>query len=265
MITDDDIALAHALADASGAAIRPYFRARFEQELKSDSSPVTQADREAEAAIRGLLGNHRPDDGIIGEEYGSEHEDAERVWVVDPIDGTRAFIAGRPTFGTLIALLVGGKPVLGIIDQPISGERWIGAAGRPTELNGQAVRTRPCNALAGASLATTSPHLFDGADEDSFMAVARQVSGGGLRRGLIYGGDCYNYGLLAGGHLDLVVEAGLQLYDYAALIPVVEGAGGRMTDWTGKALNQTSDGHVIAVGDATLLDSVLPLLHSSRN
>ncbi|MBS0505110.1 MAG: histidinol phosphate phosphatase, partial [Proteobacteria bacterium] len=129
MTQDDDIALAHALADASGAAIRPYFRAPFAQETKADASPVTQADKEAEAAIRALLRAHRPRDGVIGEEYGADRPDAERVWVLDPIDGTRAFIAGRPIFGTLIALLEGGKPVLGVIDQPISGERWIGAAG----------------------------------------------------------------------------------------------------------------------------------------
>ena len=126
MRLDDDIVLAHALADASGATIRPYFRAAFAQETKADASPVTQADREAEAAIRMLLSTQRPHDGIIGEEFGEERADAERVWVLDPIDGTRSFIAGRPIFGTLIALLEQGRPVLGVIDQPISGERWIG-------------------------------------------------------------------------------------------------------------------------------------------
>jgi inositol-phosphate phosphatase / L-galactose 1-phosphate phosphatase / histidinol-phosphatase len=264
MTLDDDIVLAHALADASGAAIRPYFRAECAQERKADSSPVTQADREAEAAIRLMLDRERPGDGIIGEEYGNVREGAERVWVVDPIDGTRAFIAGRPIFGTLIALLIGGKPMLGVIDQPIGRERWVGSAAG-TSFNGRPVRTRACPALAQASLASTSPHLFDGGDAEAFLSVARAVSRGSLRQNIIYGGDCYNYGLVASGHLDLVIEAGLQLYDYAALVPVIEGAGGRMTDWQGRPLGQGSDGRVIATGDPALVDQVLALLGSLRN
>jgi len=259
-----DIALASRLADAAGAAIRPFFRAACAQETKADASPVTEADRAAEAAIRGLLAEHRPADGIIGEEYGREREDAERIWVLDPIDGTRAFIAGRPTFGTLIALLVEGRPVLGVIDQPIAGERWVGSP-EGTSFNGTPVRTRACPDLARASLATTSPHLFDGPDEQGFLSVARAVSRGNLRQNLVYGGDCYNYGLVASGFLDLVIESGLQLYDYAALVPVVEGAGGRMTDWSGRSLDQKSDGRVIAVGDPALVEPVLGLLGSSRN
>jgi histidinol phosphatase-like enzyme (inositol monophosphatase family) len=229
--------------------IRPYFRARFSQEAKADATPVTQADREAEAAIRALIEKHRPDDGIIGEEYGAERADAERVWVLDPIDGTRAFIGGRPIFGTLIALMVGGRPALGIIDQPISGERWIGAAGRPTLFNGQPVRTRACAELSLALFATTAPWFCGG-----FEAL-RSAAGDTL-----LGGDCYNYALLASGHVDLVVEEGLKLHDWAALLPVIEGAGGRMTDWAGAPLNRSSDGRVVAVGDPALLDQVLPLL-----
>ena len=254
MTQDDDIALAHALADASGTAIRPYFRAPFAKEMKADASPVTQADQEAEAAIRALLEQERPTDGIIGEEYGADRPDAERVWVLDPIDGTRAFIGGRPIFGTLIALLEGGKPVLGVIDQPISGERWIGAKGRPTLLNGQPARARPCGDLANALFATTAPWLCS-----SFDAV-RAATGDTL-----LGGDCYNYALLASGHADLVVEDGLKLYDFAALLPVVEGAGGRMTDWQGQTLDQHSAGDVVAVGDPALLDQVLPILAPFRN
>lgn len=259
-----DIALAGQLADAAGAAIRPFFRAPCAQETKADASPVTEADRAAEAAIRRLLAEHRPQDGIIGEEYGREREGVERVWVLDPIDGTRAFIAGRPIFGTLIALLIGGRPVLGVIDQPIGGERWIGSP-EGTSFNGSPVRTRSCAELAQASLATTSPHLFDGAEEQAYLGVARAVSRGSLRQNIIYGGDCYNYGLLASGFLDLVIESGLQLYDYAALVPVVEGAGGQMRDWDGMPLDQSSAGRVIAVGDPCLLDPVLAVLGSSRN
>ena len=251
---DEDIALAHALADASGAAIRPYFRARFEQELKDDASPVTQADREAEAAIRALIERHRREDGIVGEEYGARRPDAERVWVLDPIDGTRSFIGGRPIFGTLIALVVAGRPVLGVIDQPISGERWIGVAGRPTLLNGQPALTRRCSSLSAALFATTAPWFCGGFE--SLRAAAGDT---------LLGGDCYNYAMIASGQADLVVEEGLKLYDFAALVPVVEGAGGRMTDWSGAPLQQSSDGRVIAVGDPALLDEVVPLLGSSRN
>jgi histidinol phosphatase-like enzyme (inositol monophosphatase family) len=249
MNPDDDIALAHALAEAAGAAIRPLFRAQFAQEAKADASPVTEADRAAEAAIRALIEQHRPDDGIIGEEYGADRADAERVWVLDPIDGTRSFIGGRPIFGTLIALMVGGRPVLGVIDQPVAGERWIGAAGRPTLFNGQPARTRACPDLSRALFATTAPWFCGGFD------ALRAASGDTL-----LGGDCYNYALLASGHADLVVEEGLKLYDWAALLPVVEGAGGRMTDWTGAPLDQGSDGRVAAVGDPALLPQVLELL-----
>ncbi len=248
---DADIALAHRLADAAGAAIRPFFRAAFTMEAKADASPVTQADRAAEAAIRFILETERPHDGIIGEEYGSVREDAGRVWVLDPIDGTRSFIAGRPIFGTLIALMAGGRPVLGAIDQPIAGERWIGSAGRPTTLNGVAVRTRPCATLAAAHLATTGPNYFAADEAAAFARI------GAAARDTLWGGDCYNYALLASGHLDLVVEAGLQLYDLAALVPVVEGAGGRMCDWRGAPLDMASDGRVIAAGDPALVAATL--------
>ena len=254
MIDDADIALAHRLADAAGAAIRPFFRAVFTMEAKSDASPVTQADRAAEAAIRAILEVEQPRDGIIGEEYGSVREDAKRVWVLDPIDGTRSFIAGRPIFGTLIALMDGGRPVLGAIDQPIARERWIGAAGRATMLNGTPVSTRRCASLAAAHLATTGPSYFRGAEGAAFARISDAT------RDTLWGGDCYNYALLACGHLDLVIEAGLKLYDLAALVPVVEGAGGRMCDWRGAPLDAASDGRVIAAGDPAIVDEVLALL-----
>lgn len=139
-----DLALANRLADAAGAAIRPLFRAAYSHEAKSDASPVTEADRAAEAAMRRLLDTEAPNDGIVGEEYGADRTDASRQWVLDPIDGTVSFMAGRPIFGTLIALLREGWPLIGIIDQPISGERWIGAIGQPTLFNGKPVKTRRC-------------------------------------------------------------------------------------------------------------------------
>lgn len=245
-IAPADIALAHALADAAGAAIRPWFRRPFLVETKEDFSPVTIADREAESAIRALLAHHRPDDGVIGEEYGEDRPDARRVWVLDPIDGTRSFIAGRPIFGTLIALLEDGMPVLGLIDQCIAGDRWIGGVGQPTLLNGQRIHVRQRAVLAGAHLATSSPHYFNTADSAAF----ERVRAGAFDT--LYGGDCHNYGLLAAGFLDLVVESGLKLYDWAALVPVVTGAGGVMTDWAGAPLRKGSDGRVIAAGDARI-------------
>jgi inositol-phosphate phosphatase/L-galactose 1-phosphate phosphatase/histidinol-phosphatase len=259
-MNDQDIALARRLADAAGAAIRPFFRARYTIEAKADASPVTQADRAAEAAMRALLEVERPGDGIVGEEYGNVREGADRVWVLDPIDGTRSFIAGRAIFGTLIALMEAGRPVLGVIDQPIQRERWIGARYRPTLFNDVAVTTRSCPELLGAALATTSPHLFDPAEVPQFAALVDAVSGGAPKQGPVYGGDCYNYGLLASGLIDLVVESGLQLYDFAALVPVVEGAGGRMCDWHGARLDADSDGRVIAAGDASLVEAVLDAL-----
>lgn len=243
-MTEDDIALAQALADAAGAAIRPWFRRPFLIETKQDFSPVTAADREAEGAIRRLLAEQRPGDGVIGEEYGEDRGDAARVWVLDPIDGTRAFVAGRPLFGTLIALIEDGVPVLGVIDQCIIGDRWLGAAGQPTLLNGAPAHVRACGDLAAAHLGTTSPHAFDAGDFAAFERLRAGV------RDTLYGGDCHNYGLVASGHLDLVVEASLKLHDWAALVPIVTGAGGVMTDWQGRALVKGSDGRVIAAGDA---------------
>ena len=250
----DDILLAHRLADAAGDAIRPFFRARCGLERKDDASPVTEADRAAERAMRDILEEARPDDGIFGEEYGRTREGAERVWVLDPIDGTRSFVAGRAIFGTLIALVEAGIPVLGVIDQPIQGERWTGALGQPTLFNRDRIMTRACTGLGDAILATTGPSYFQPAEWEAYMRCSRAA------RDRIWGGDCYNYGLLALGHLDAVIEAGLKLYDFAALVPIVEGAGGRMRDWQGNRLHSGSGGHVIAVGDERLLDALVARL-----
>lgn len=255
-MTDDDIQLIGRLADAAGNAIRPFFRARFTIETKADASPVTQADRAAEAAIRAILEAERPGDGIIGEEYGVTREEAPRQWVIDPIDGTRAFLAGRPLFGTLIALLEEDRPVLGVIDQPISGERWLGASGRPTLFNGAPVKTRACATLAAGHMATTGPYLFASEDQPAFDRIRGEM------RDTIWGGDCYNYALVASGHVDLVVESWLKLYDFAALVPVVEGAGGRMTDWQGQPLGRHSDGRVIAAGDPALIEQAVAVLNA---
>lgn len=253
-MSDDDPALAEALADAASEAIRPFFRARLDIESKADASPVTQADRAAEAAMRKLIEAERPGDGIVGEEYGPVREGAERVWVLDPIDGTRSFIAGRAIFGTLVALLEAGRPVLGVIDQPIARERWIGATGQATTFNGSTATTRRCGSLSAAHLATTGPGYFKESERAAFGKVSAAA------RDTLWGGDCYNYALLASGHLDLVVEAGLKLYDFAALVPIIEGASGAITDWSGAPLNAASDGRVIAAGDPAILAEAIAAL-----
>ena len=178
----------------------------------------------------------------------------EREGLAEPL---RAFhAAGRPIFGTLIALVVDGWPVLGLIDQPVLGERWLGATGQPTLLNGQPVRTRNCRELAEATLATTGPHYFNDHDGEHFMGLAAKTD----HRRMVMGGDCYNYALLATGHVDIVCEANLKLHDYAALVPVVEGAGGTMCDWNGDPLHAASSGHVLALGDPARLDDVVEAL-----
>ncbi len=255
MNLDAELALAHRLADAAGAEIRPHFRA-VEAERKGDASPVTVADRAAEEAMRAILEAERPADGIVGEEFGTRNEASARQWVLDPIDGTTGFLAGRPIFGTLIALLADGFPVIGVIDQPILGERWVGVAGRPTTLNDRPVTARPCPRLSDAVIATTGPHYFSAGEGQRFMALAGETD----HKRMVMGGDCYNYAMLASGHLDMVVEAGLKLHDFAALVPVVEGAGGVMADWDGHPLHAGSDGRVIALGDAARLEDVVEAL-----
>lgn len=255
MNLDNDIALARRLADAAGAAIRPHFR-HVEAERKGDASPVTLADRAAEEAMRAILKAEVPRDAIIGEEFGNSEGSTGRTWVLDPIDGTAGFLAGRAIFGTLIALLVDGFPVLGVIDQPIAGERWIGASGRPTTLNDVPVRTRPCRELSEATIATTGPHYFSQHEGNHFMALAGKTD----YRRMVMGGDCYNYAMLATGQLDIVCEAGLKIHDWAALVPVVEGAGGTMADWNGEPLHAGSEGHVLALGDPARLDDAIEAL-----
>jgi inositol-phosphate phosphatase / L-galactose 1-phosphate phosphatase / histidinol-phosphatase len=253
-VSQTDIALAERLADAAGEAIRPYFRADHGVEAKDDQSPVTLADRAGEEAMRRLIIAEAPADGIIGEEFGVREGTSNRQWVLDPIDGTRAFIAGRPVFGTLIALIEDGWPLLGIIDQPIIGERWLGVAGRPTLFNGKPAEARRCRDLKDAILGTTSPALFDDSQLHAFEHLDAAVMS------TVLGGDCYNYGCVASGWMDVVVEAGLKLHDFAALVPVVEGAGGRMCDWQGDPLHAGSNGEVIAAGDPARVEEILEAL-----
>lgn len=251
----DYLPVALAAADAAANAVRPYFRTGLQADDKADDSPVTLADRAAEQAMRAVLAEHCPDHGIIGEEFGAtEAGQSGFTWVLDPIDGTRAFITGRTTFGTLIALLQDGVPVIGIIDQPITGERWVGVTGRPTEFTGPLggrAGCRPCPTLGQAELSCTSPDIFTDETRPKFEGLRRAV------RRTSWGGDCYGFGLLALGQIDLIVEDDLKPWDWAALVPVVTGAGGSVTDWTGAPLRLGTSGRVVALGDPALLPSVV--------
>ena len=251
---DAFLAFALSLADAAGDVIRPYFRKPLAIRDKADLTPVTAADRVAEETMRALIEERFPEHGILGEEFGRVREDAEFVWSLDPIDGTKSFISGVPLFGTLIALTRGGRSILGVIDQPILRVRWVGAVGRPTTLNGAAIRCRACPVLAAATLFATTPDMFRGEDAASFARVSDKVK---LTR---FGADCYAYGLVATGFVDLVLEASLEPYDFCAMVPIVEGAGGVATDWRGANLDLASDGRILVAGDRRAHEAALALL-----
>jgi histidinol phosphatase-like enzyme (inositol monophosphatase family) len=247
------------LATASGETILPFFRTSLSIDNKGaahDFDPVTEADRAAEAVMRRLIKANFPQHGIVGEEFGSEREDAEYVWVLDPIDGTKSFISGFPIWGTLIALLHKGTPVFGMMHQPFIGERFSGDSGS-AHYSGSAgerkLAVRRCASLLDATMFTTSPLLMNPADRTAFGRVEQAVR---LTR---YGGDCYSYCMLAAGHLDLVIETELKPYDIAALIPIITGAGGVVSTWDGKPAQ--SGGRIIAAGDPRVHEAAMKLLN----
>ena len=252
---DGFVAFAHELADIAGRILRHYYRATVAIEDKADASPVTIADREAEEAIRKLIRRRFPGHGIEGEEFGAERADAEFVWHLDPIDGTKSFLIGRPLFGTLIGLTGAGRPLLGVIDQCVLGERWLGATGEGSNWNGRPIRVRTCPSLDRAVLCLTSPEMFRTPQERAGFDRVRQAV-----RWPVYGGDCYAYGLLAMGLVDVIVEADMDAHDFLALVPVVEGAGGVMTDWAGQPLTASSEGRIVAAGDRNIHAQVVDLL-----
>ena len=250
------------LATTSGETILPFFRTSLSIDNKAtshDFDPVTEADRAAEAVMRRLIKANFPQHGIVGEEFGNEREDAEYVWVLDPIDGTKSFIAGFPIWGTLIALLHRGTPVFGMMHQPYIGERFSGDSGsaqlsRPVgraKTRGAALRV-----AEGSNLVHHQPALMNSADRAAFGRVEAEVR---LTR---YGGDCYSYCMLAAGHLDLVIETELKPYDIAALIPIITGAGGVVTTWEGKPAQ--NGGRIIAAGDPRVHEAAMKLLASYR-
>lgn len=252
------LAFAESLADIAGACIRPLFRQPIPVDDKADGSPVTGADRQAEAAMRRRIQQHFPHHGVHGEEAAPTRPDAEYVWTLDPVDGTQAFIAGLPLFTTLISLCRHGRPILGVVDQPVLRERWTGAVGRPTCFNGAAIRTRDCGGLERARLSLTTPEMMRRREEKAALQALRAQI-----RSVRYGADGYAYVMLAGGYIDLVLEASLKPYDYLAQVPIIEGAGGVITDWTGAPLSLRSGARLLAAATPALHRRALQLVRAA--
>ncbi len=246
------------LADASRALIRSRFRREIDVEMKPDDTPVTPTDLEVETLIRDMIADRYPNHGVIGEEHPDSAAGAECVWVIDPIDGTRSFIAGRPVFGTLIALAIDEVPVLGVVDIPVMQERWVGAKGHATRLNGSVARTRRCASLSDAILLATSPEYLGEEAAAPFSRIAA------ASRFNIYDAGTQGYGLVASGHADIMIAARYGIVDYLAAVPVIEGAGGVVRAWDGSPLTIHSGDRIVALGDAARLPEALMLLEQSE-
>lgn len=254
MNVDELVAFAELLADEARSILREANAAPTDVQYKADASPVTDLDRRIEAHIRTFIDDRYPEHGVLGEEHGSRDLDANLVWVLDPIDGTAPFIAGIPVYGTLIGLAHRGKPVLGIIDHPATDDRWVGIAGQATTRNGEAVRARRCGDLGAAFTTNSNPDFLTADERARFERVRSRV------RYTQYGGSCYAYGLLASGRTDLALDGGLDIFDILAVVPVIEGAGGVVTDWAGEPIELGWQGRVLAAGDPALHREVLALL-----
>ena len=233
------LVLAGQLADVARAITREYFRRSIDVERKPDGTPVTIADRAIETEMRRMIRATFPGHAMRGEEFAPEGS-GEFTWVLDPIDGTKSFISGFPLFGSLIGLMHNGRPVLGVLEAAALAERWVGCEGRPTLFNERPVRTSACRTISQAIVYTTTTDTFSAEERRRFESLSSRAA---LRR---FGGDCYLYGMLAGGYCDLVIEVQLKPHDFMAVIPIVEGAGGRMSDWRGAPLGIVTDGRVVA-------------------
>ena len=252
------------LAQASGEAILPFFRTHLGAEDKSRGGvfdPVTEADKAAEIIMRRMIEEAFPAHGIVGEEFGTKNDDADYVWVLDPIDGTKSFISGLPVWGSLIGLQHKGRPCYGMMHQPFTRERFSGdgegarwrGLDRSGKMSERILRTRACPSLSQATLMTTHPSLLTQDTREPYQRVEKHVR---LSR---YGGDCYAYCMVAAGQIDLVIESGLKPYDIVALIPIIEGAGGVITDWHGDSA--AKGGAIIAAGDKRLHEEALRILN----
>lgn len=245
-----------AAADLARTITMRYFRQNIGIENKQDSSPVTIADQQTEAAIKSLIQQNHPSHGFFGEETGDQTGEESWHWIVDPIDGTKSFATGSPTFGTLISVIHNGAPVLGIIDHAALDERWIGQLGKPTTYNGTACKASHNKLLDEATVYCTTIDMFDPEGFKLFNQLSTAC------RYRAFGGDCYNYGLLSSGHTEMVCEADLKPYDFMALIPVIEGAGGIISDWEGQVLTPQSGDRVLASANPELHQLALKLLQS---
>ena len=252
----DFVEFAHRLADAAGEIVRPAARLRRVAHRKADESPVTEIDRAVEVRLREMIAARYPAHGVVGEEFGNDREEADHVWVLDPVDGTKAFMAGLPVYGTLIGLARGGHPVLGIIDQPITRERWTGIGGDGTWYNGERVHTDACARLSDALVCTTSSEYYEGADAHGFRRIVSRS------RWMVYGGNCLAFAQVACGFVDVALETKVGVHDYCALVPVVENAGGVMTGWRGEPLTLESapGGRILASGNRTVHDAAMACL-----
>jgi inositol-phosphate phosphatase / L-galactose 1-phosphate phosphatase / histidinol-phosphatase len=239
-------AFMHETADAAGKVTLKYFRKVIPVDDKDDQSPVTEADRAIEQVVRDRIAKEFPSHGIIGEEFPSENTNAEFVWCIDPIDGTKSFVTGRPLFGTIIGLLHNGRPVAGIIDQAYTRERWFGVANKFATHNGKPVHVAPPRGLAAARLYTGSINMFEGANFEGYLRLCRAAK---LTH---YACDAYAYGLLAMGWADVVVEQCLKIYDVAGAAPIINGAGGFIGDWQGKPIDINFKGEAVAASTKEL-------------
>ena len=257
-MTSDYLEFAHRLADAAGTAIMPHYRTRLVPEDKSAGGrfdPVTVADRAAEQVMRDLITQHYPSHGIIGEEFGSERVDAEFVWVLDPVDGTKSFMCGIPLWGTLIGLLHRGRPFLGVSEQPFLRERFWGdgkEAFGSGPLGTRKLETRRPVTLPNAIVYAGSTVVTVPALQDRLLLLTNSV------RMVRYGADCYDTAMLAEGHIDTIIQTGLDIYDIAATVPIIEGAGGVVTGLDGGPAIHAST--IVASGDPALHAAILPLL-----
>jgi len=250
------LCFAEKLADTSGEILLAMAKEAPDVDLKSDASFVTTADKAVEQKLRDLILETYPTHGILGEEFGNINIDAEFVWVLDPIDGTAAFVAGIPVYGTLIGLAWNGKPFVGVINHPVTSDRWAGVSGRLAKHNGKPIKVRTCKAFKDAYATCSNPDFMTPEQHTQFIKLQKQT------QYVQYGGACFSYGLLASGRTDIAIDAGLKAFDVYACAAVIQGAGGYMTDWEGNDITFNMNGTVIASGDYARLEELIDLFQA---
>jgi inositol-phosphate phosphatase/L-galactose 1-phosphate phosphatase/histidinol-phosphatase len=246
----------HQLADESAEVIKKYFRKSLHIDDKDDESPVTIADKDTELKISELIESKYPNHSILGEEFNNKNTDSEYLWVIDPIDGTRSFIAGHKDFGTLIALLHNEEPIIGIINCPMHNERWVGVKGRTSLFNGKKIQTSTVKDLKNSYVCSSGLYLENNHFREGFEKIIKQS------RYHRFGGDCYMYGMAASGLIDIVIEDTLKAHDYMALIPIIEGAGGKITDKYGKSIDLNSNGSVLVSANEELHHQLINIINN---